>query len=135
MLFVNLPLPSSYSFIVRCRNKMMIVTHNIYRPTQCYTLQAAERYHLKLSMACTNSSRYIPSNPEFFNYFDNLLSDDLRVTRWLHRRIINENEHSPTDHNNSFPNQTSTSSFNSAPSTPPNSATPSNFTTHTIIYT
>ena len=79
MLFVNLPLPNSYSFIVRCRNKTMILTHNIY--TQCYIFQAAERYHLKLSMACSNSSRYIPSDPEFiFNYFDNLPSDDLRVT-------------------------------------------------------
>ena len=36
---------------------------------------------MKPSMACSISSRYIPSDPEFiFNYFDNLPSDDLRVT-------------------------------------------------------
>ena len=88
-------------------------------------------------MACNNSSRYIPLDPDFIlNYFDNLPNDDSDSDfDGYVDDSASENEESPTDQLNSFPEKASTCSITSFPSTPPISATPSNSTTHTSIYT
>ena len=74
-------------------------------------------------MACKNTSRYIPSDLEFIlNYFDHLPKDDSDSDfDGYIDDSASEDEESPTDHCNSFPNKTSTSfSITSVPSTPPN---------------
>ena len=61
-------------------------------------------------------------------YFDHLPSDyfDSNFDGYLDEpRSVDE--HSPAYHSNSLPNQTSNSSFTSAPSAPPNLATPTIF--------
>ena len=88
-------------------------------------------------MACNNSSRYIPSDPEFIlKYFDHLISDDSDSDFDDYvDDSASKDEQSPTDHSNSFPNKTSTSSITSLPNTPPNNpATPRNSPTHTGMY-
>ena len=75
-------------------------------------------------MACNNHSKYISSDPEFILiYFDNLPSDDSDSDfNGYIDDSATEDEESTTDHGNSFPNKTSTSSITSVPSAPPNSA-------------
>ena len=72
-------------------------------------------------MACNNSSRDIPSDPEFIlNYFDNLPSDesDSDFDGYVDDSA-SDDEESPTDHHHSLSNKTSTSSITSVPSAPP----------------
>ena len=87
-------------------------------------------------MACNNHSRYISSNADIIlNYFDHPPSNDSNCDfDGYIDDSASEDKEPPTDHANSFPIKTSTASITSVPNPPPNSATHSNFTTHTGMY-